>query len=434
MVIGFSTNKLNFPENSLTIFSDIFVGVATITRSTSINPTFNEIVVNGPDITLADKMDVTGTLTLTSGDITTDATNKVTIKSGGSISGGSDDSHINGPMDYETAATTEVTLPVGDGTRYRPVYITPATSSAETWTAKYAPTAYANMTCNGGDIDHVAPGIYWDVSNANGEECTLGLSWNSTIAVDVPADMVLAHWDDQGSTWEKINAGTQTQTSSNGSGSALPSDGRVSAYVDAYSPFNLGSGSGNNPLPVDLLSFTADCSHDIVDINFSIVSQVNNDYFLVEKSKDAMEWEEVGTIEGAGNTNSQMDYSMVDGTADHGLSYYRLTQVDYDGTSKTFAPVSASCESLGTGLPVEVYPNPMINEVTIEIDLEDYQGSETYYTILDARGSIVKRDLIDLDRGFNKHTIDVQNLPNGIYILRFNNTRDHISETRIVKR
>jgi hypothetical protein len=329
-------------------------------------------------------------------------------------------------MDYVIAGTSETTLPLGDGTRYRPVYVTPV-SGGSTYTAEFKNSQYGGGTgCvntgNSGVLDHIASEIYWDVDNNGGANATIGLGWNSTIVVDVPADMRLSHWD--GSAWEAVG-GTVTGTSS---------DGRVSGAVTSFSPFNLGSGSGNNPLPIDLLSFTADCSHDIVDINFSVVSQVNNDYFLVEKSKDAMEWEEVGTIEGAGNTNSQMDYSMVDGTADHGLSYYRLTQVDYDGTSKTFAPVSASCESLGTGLPIEVYPNPMINEVTVEIDLEDYQGSETYYTILDARGSIVKRDLIDLDRGFNKHTIDVQNLPNGVYILRFNNTRDHISETRIVKR
>ena len=129
-----------------------------------------------------------------------------------------------------------------------------------------------------------------------------------------------------------------------------------------------------------------------------------------------------------------MDYNIVDGAADHGLSYYRLTQVDYDGKSKTFAPVSASCESLGSGLPMEVYPNPMINEISLEIDLDQYQGKDVYYTILDARGAIVLRDNMELNRGFNKHTIDVQDLPNGVYILRFNNTKDHISEKRIVKR
>ena len=113
-------------------------------------------------------------------------------------------------------------------------------------------------------------------------------------------------------------------------------------------------------------------------------------------------------------------YSMVDGAADHGLSY-RLTQVDYDGTSKTFAPVSSSCESLRSGLPIEVYPNPMINEVTFELDLDEYQGNEVYYTILDIRESIVQRDNMELSRGFNKHTMMYRTFQM-VYILRVNNT------------
>ena len=402
-------------------------------NTTGSNVTFGYLTINNSSgVVLGDPITVNGGLTLTTGDITSDATNKLTIGSGGTLSGGSDDSHVIGPMDYVIAGTSVTTLPVGDGTRYRPVYITPV-SGGSTYTAEYFSSAYEDLTCNPGDIDHVAPGIYWDIDNNGGAAAKVGLSWNATINVDVPADMILAHWNSSTSTWEKMSVDAEI-TASNGSGSAVPTDGRVSATVSSFSPFNLGSGSGNNPLPVDLLSFTADCSHDIVDINFSVISQVNNDYFLVEKSKDAVEWEEVGTLEGAGTTNSQMDYSMVDGAADHGLSYYRLTQVDYDGTSKTFAPVSSSCESLGSGLPIEVYPNPMINEVTFELDLDEYQGNEVYYTILDARGSIVLRDNMELSRGFNKQTIDVQNLPKGVYILRFNNTRDHISETRIVKR
>ena len=90
----------------------------------------------------------------------------------------------------------------------------------------------------------------------------MGLTWNTSIAVDVPADMILAHWDNLGTTWEKINAGTQSLAGSDGTGSATPADGRISAYVDDFSPFNLGSSSGNNPLPIDLISFTANCNEN----------------------------------------------------------------------------------------------------------------------------------------------------------------------------
>ena len=94
---------------------------------------------------------------------------------------------------------------------------------------------------------------------------------------------------------------------------------------------------------------------------------------------------------------------------------YRLYQIDYNRTSKTFALVSSFCESLGLDLLTKVYPNPIINQETFAVELDEYQVNEVYYTIQDARGSIVLRDKIELSRGFN-------------------NTKDHISETRIVKR
>ena len=61
--------------------------------------------------------------------------------------------------------------------------------------------------------------------------------------MDVPDDIRLSHWD--GSAWEAVG---QTLTSQDGSGSATAGSGRVSGAVTSFSPFNLGSGSGNNPL------------------------------------------------------------------------------------------------------------------------------------------------------------------------------------------
>jgi len=395
-------------------------------------PTFKDVTINGAGITLADKMDVIGTLTLTTGDITTDATNKLTIKSGGTVSGGSVSSHVAGPMDYETASTTEITIPIGDGTRYRPVYIRPAAVTATTYTAKFTSSAYSDLTCTNaqGLLDHIAPGMYWDISNNGGSDADIGLSWDENIVVDVPADIRLAHWN--GSAWEKVG---ESLTGSNGSGSAVASDGRVTGTnISDFSPFNLGSSGGGNPLPIDLLSFGVNCSHDIVDVDFTVISQVNNDYFLIERSENALEWEEVGTLEGAGNSNAQIDYNFVDGSPMEGLSYYRLTQVDYDGNFKTFSPVSISCVTVGSGMPIDVYPNPVVNEFIIELELDQHQGKDVYYNILDARGVIVQSNNIALNRGFNQHNIDVQNLSNGVYILRFINTKNHISETRIVKR
>ena len=142
---------------------------------------------------------------------------------------------------------------------------------------------------------------------------------------------------------------------------------------------------------------------------------------------------EVPGIDG-GFSNTQIDYTFTDNNPLANLSYYRLAQVDFDGSSKTFYPVSTTCEGYEEGLPIAVYPNPAWNEVTIEMELDNYQGDDVYYTITDAAGKAALSDYIQLNRGFNKHTLDLNKLPQGVYVLHFNQTKDYIIETRIVKR
>ena len=93
-------------------------------------------------------------------------------------------------------------------------------------------------------------------------------------------------------------------------------------------------------LPITLLSFNAAAIKDGVHVEWSTASQINNDYFNVEKSLDGYEWENKVTVAGAGNSNTQMDYSWVDLNPSMGVSYYRLKQTDYDGEFEVFHPVS----------------------------------------------------------------------------------------------
>jgi hypothetical protein len=92
-----------------------------------------------------------------------------------------------------------------------------------------------------------------------------------------------------------------------------------------------------------------------------------------------------------------------------------------------------SCDQ-DEAIALELYPNPVINDFTFAIELDEFQGNDVYYTILDARGLIVKRDRVVLDRGFNRCQLNIGDLPNGLYIFKFENTKVHIPEQRIVKR
>lgn len=101
-----------------------------------------------------------------------------------------------------------------------------------------------------------------------------------------------------------------------------------------------------SPLPITLISFEASHNDEGVLVEWSTLSQVNNDYFNIQKSIDGYEWKDKATIEGAGSTNTQMTYSWLDIDPSMNISYYRLKQTDYDGQSETFSPVTILISSI----------------------------------------------------------------------------------------
>jgi len=407
---------------------------------------FNNLKINGGgDLSLSSPTKVNGVLTLNNGNIISTSTNKLIVENNSTtaILGGSSSSYVVGPIDRNTNATADYIFPVGDAVNYRPVFITPNSTTQTTYTAEYKNTAHSSIsydangynntpTTSGDNIDHVAMGCWWDIErSAIGSDCFVALNWDNNSGVDSPSDIVLTHWN--GTSWDKIGA---TLTGSDGTGSATATAGRVKSdlFIGDFSPFNLGSTTGNNSLPVDLLSFTAICNNSKVEVNFSVLSQESNDYFTIERSLDAIHWESVTEIAGAGNVNTQKDYSIIDENSYSNLSYYRLRQTDFDGNFKTYSPVSVNCNVNSEGVVLNIYPNPTKGLVTYELDLENYQGNDAYYSIVDATGKIVLSDYIKLNKGYNENTLDLSVLMKGVYFIQFHQTKDYIKAKRIIRK
>ena len=107
----------------------------------------------------------------------------------------------------------------------------------------------------------------------------------------------------------------------------------------AFDGFSVqGPGS---PLPITLIHFGGELNeaHTRVDFSWVVSSQINNDYFTVERSKDMKEWITIATVSGAGNNNELMSYGCVDMEPLMGTSYYRLKQTDYNGEYENFYPI-----------------------------------------------------------------------------------------------
>ncbi|GAB5418160.1 MAG: hypothetical protein Crog4KO_32400 [Crocinitomicaceae bacterium] len=94
------------------------------------------------------------------------------------------------------------------------------------------------------------------------------------------------------------------------------------------------------PLPVELSSFSAELVIDRVSLRWATQSENNNDYFVVQKSQDLVNWEQTDVVYSNGNSTSQIMYYSIDRNPYSGTSYYRLVQVDVDGTKEYIVPIT----------------------------------------------------------------------------------------------
>lgn len=134
-----------------------------------------------------------------------------------------------------------------------------------------------------------------------------------------------------------------------------------------------GNGAGTNgsgiipgsmgPLPVELLSFAASRAERSVHVTWSTASEHDNDHFLIDRSTDMETWESVGMVSGAGNSLETRHYALEDPQPFAGLSFYRLKQVDTDGSTTTYDAVAVVAEMDGASL--QVLPNPANDRVVV---------------------------------------------------------------------
>lgn len=173
---------------------------------------------------------------------------------------------------------------------------------------------------------------------------------------------------------------------------------------------------GGGPLPIELLSFNA-TTNDLnnVVIEWSTVSQCNNDYFTVEYSQDGYEWEEVSRINGAGNTNTQIDYVCIHRDPYIGLSYYRLKQTDYDEVFEIFHPVTVTVKDKMT-IGLKIKPNPAINHIDLEMVYPETGYINSDIRIYNSLGDeVYKKFYIGK---LNHINIDISEYKPGLYIVK----------------
>lgn len=102
-----------------------------------------------------------------------------------------------------------------------------------------------------------------------------------------------------------------------------------------------------------------------VKLNWQTASEINNDFFTIERSSNGNNWQEVNKIKGVGNSSSRLSYSEIDYNPYNGLSFYRLKQTDFDGQFEYSKIISTHIKN-NEKSHVKIYPNPSNNQIIIE--------------------------------------------------------------------
>jgi hypothetical protein len=182
------------------------------------------------------------------------------------------------------------------------------------------------------------------------------------------------------------------------------------------SPCNSQAGSGGGvdgdgvqdmltgPLPIELLKFEGYLNNDHVDLFWTTMSETDNDYFSVEHSINGIEWNRVAKVDGAGNSNQELQYSAAHDEPNLGVNYYRLRQTDFNGTYTYTDPISILFEEDH----LVIYPNPANTELNI------YKPGIGNF-VLTVYNSLGQEVNLELDAYEDMMQVDVERLENGVY-------------------
>jgi hypothetical protein len=162
-------------------------------------------------------------------------------------------------------------------------------------------------------------------------------------------------------------------------------------------------------LPISLVSFSATCKNSRSNLQWVTASEVNNDYFTVERSVNGIDFTQIANIKGAGSSNQTISYSYEDDSEASGVLYYRLKQTDYDGAFTYSDVITNQCKDL---TELQVYPNPSSGIFTIS-GLDE----SAKITVTNATGEVVYSSK-DMN---SSHLINISSQPDGVYQLFISN-------------
>jgi hypothetical protein len=411
--------SINFsPNNRVVTFNGTLAQSITGTNST-INP-FANLTINNPNGVSLSTLNavVQNGLTLLNGKFNL---NNLMLTLGsnannGTLIGGSATAYIiSGSSSakfvrYTTTNATTYNFPVGDLSNYTPM-------SVQFFSSPMAPNTQLEVSVTPASHPNLGTSTnylsrYWSVEPVNLPnpltDYAVTYEYANADVVGVEANLKPFKYSTVG--W--IAAQGSGATFEMGTGSVNPGTNTITwTGLNNFSDFT-GNGNGS-PLPISLINFDAQVVLDQVEVVWTTATEINNDYFTIERSKDGIEFKALAQINGAGNSNQHLNYKLMDEKPYQGISYYRLKQTDFDGKFSYSQVKSVKLNSSLNKL-IDVYPNPSnLNGVYISHLNNDSQFN---VQLFDIYGKLIL-SFNKLKASGDAIFIDFGNVPSGIYTI-----------------
>jgi len=394
-------------------FTGVSASAATISSAAGYTTNPNSLAIDrSAGVTVEAPLTVTNALSLVNGNL--NLTDFDLDMGSSSINGGSASSYVKtlgAGLLKRNVSSSPVVFPVGKSS-YNPATLTNTGTLDEFSVRVYD---YVSATGVEGGVQASAQVVNrtWVVNEATsgGSSVKLKMQWNTGEETNGfvynPGYMNVNHYN--GSLWEELGASSQSNSP---------------FYVEqigitSFSPFTVGN--TGSALPIELISFQANCAgNKQVEVTWSTASEHNTSHFVVEKSRDGLNWITLNTLGAAGNSTTVIEYALTDNDVANGTSYYRLTQFDLDGASETFNIASVNCGEQAVTSNLVTYPNPSNGSFYLDFYTQDLTGPSSI-SVFDSRGVIIYRQEVLVQKGSNVFHIEKMDAAPGMYYIQVSN-------------
>lgn len=206
----------------------------------------------------------------------------------------------------------------------------------------------------------------------------------------------------------------------------------IDNYSTSTNPFDLnwtlsaGASLDCTTLPIELVSFNGRTLNDNTNqLNWITATETNNNFFTVERSNGEDNFEPIGFVNGAGNSNQTLEYSFVDVEPNKGFNYYRLKQTDFDG-NYSYSPTLYIINDFDYDIS-PLYPNPTTDNFSLDINVDGEE--EIIFIISDITGKQVLNNTSYINK-FKTVQLNTTNLVSGIYFVSVLSSKNEIISTQ----